>query len=169
MGLGGGVFVAALGGILLVIAIILQVTKLSYDGVSESASQVNALCQSTLGQLGQAISGGFGDSSPQNLCGKAAAIEDWKGITLWFGIALVCAGLGMIGRRFGWSSSSRRPSLASYAATQQTPEAKLAAAERAEANAARLRAQAAQMQAQQQFPAQQFPAQQSPPGPSSDF
>jgi hypothetical protein len=158
------VFVAALGAILLIITIVLQVTKLSYDGISESASQVNSLCQSTLGQFGQAISGGFGDSSPQNLCGKAAAIEDWKGVTLWFGIALICGGLSMIGRRVGWWSSGRRPGLASYAATQQTPEAKLAAAERAEANAARLRAQAAQLQAQQQFQTQQ-PA----PGPSSDF
>ena len=161
---GAGPAVLALGALSILTAIILQMIKLSSDGVSLSASQVNTICQSTLGQLGQSVSGSFGDNSPSAVCGRAATIEDWKGITLWLGIALVAAGIGALGRRAALTS---RAASAGTLAAQQSPAAKLAAAERAEANAARLRAQAAQMQAQQMPSApppeqpsrpQQFPA-----------
>jgi len=158
-----GVFVIILGGICFLIALILQFAKVSADGASLSASQVNEVCQSGLGQFGQAVSGVFGDSQTQSICSTAATIEDWKGITFWFGLAFVLSGAGLIARsRSGWLRSST----ASYAASQQSPAAKLAAAERAEANAARLRAQAAQLQGQRaassaqqrQVPVQQPPA-----------
>ncbi len=156
-----GALVIVVGGICLLIALILQFVKLSADGSSLSASEVNGICQSSLGQFGQAVSGLFGDSQPQSLCSTAATIEDWKVITLWFGIALVLSGLGLATRHL---HSGPRSGMASYAASQQSPAAKLAAAARAEANAARLRAQAAQMQGRQAVPGQQpeAPVQQSP-------
>lgn len=154
---GAGALLIVLGAVLLIVAIVLQFIRISAQGASLSASQVNGICQSVLGQFGQAFSSGLGDSTPQAVCSKAATIEDWKAITLWFGIALLFGGLSVIGRSLGWWTSSRsRTSTASYAASQQSPQAKLAAAERAEANAARLRAEAAQMQTQQpQMQAQQ--------------
>jgi hypothetical protein len=166
-----GALVIILGAICFLITLILQFVKLSADGSSLSASQINGICQSNLGQFGQAVSGLFGDNQPQSLCSTAATIEDWKGITFWFGLALVLSGIGLIARsRDSWLRSS----MATYAASQQSPAAKLAAAARAEANAARLRAQAAQMQGRQAAaPGQQpeTPVQQSsvpgqqPPAP----
>ncbi len=145
----------ALGVISLIASVVLQAVKISQDGVSLSASQVNAICQSALGQFGQSVSNGLGYATPQAICGKAATIEDWKGITLWLGIGLILAGVGMLARRAGWAPGrgvTPHTNIAAYAAAQQSREAKLAEAERAEANAARLRAEAAQMQAGQPRP-----------------
>ena len=159
-----GPFLLVLGGTSLVGAVILQFIKVSAGGVSISAAQANAVCQSTIGQFGQALSSGFGNNGTvTSACGDAATIEDWKGITAWLGIALVCAGLLAIGSRAGWiksQSGSMPAAVARNVAAGDSAEAKLAAAARAEANAALLRAQAAQMKAQHTQP------QQSPPTPA---
>jgi hypothetical protein len=150
-----GLLVIAFGAISIIASIVLQSVKISQDGVSLSASQVNTICQSALGQFGQSVSNGFGFTTPQDICGKAATIEDWKTITLWLGIGLILAGLGVVAHRAGWASGRGRmlrTTIAAYPAAPQSPEAKLAAAERAGAEAARLRAEAAQMQAGQPRP-----------------
>jgi hypothetical protein len=99
-GMGG--FLVGIGVILIIVNIVLQFIRLSFDGLSESASAVNGICQSAIGQLGRAITSRIGYAGPQDLCGKAAAIEDWKGVTLWLGIVLIAAGLVLIARRAGW-------------------------------------------------------------------
>jgi len=174
-------FLFALGGTSVLVAIVLQLVKVSAGGISLSASQVNGICQSALGQLGQAFSTGFGDNAPSSACGRAATIEDWKGVTTWLGIALIGAGLLVVMRRSastrpgGFQASGPRfgtapqPGAAPYFAAPQpgvTPQFGAApsggrhaarpqdplAAERAEAEAARLRAQAAQLRAEQARP-----------------
>jgi hypothetical protein len=106
---------AGLGGVLLVISFVLQSMKVSVGGLSLSASQVNRTCQSALGQIAQELSGSAGYNTPQSICGRAATIEDWKTITLWLGIALVVAGIGVIGVRAGWfGGRAGRPTPDSY-------------------------------------------------------
>jgi hypothetical protein len=157
-------FLLVLGGCSLAGTIILQFIKVSASGVSISASQANAICQSAIGQFGQAFSSGFGNNGTvASACGEAATIEDWKGITAWLGIALICVGLVAIALRADWAkgqAGSRPAAIAKNIAAGDSAEAKLAAAERAEANAALLRSQAAQMKAEQAQP------QQPPPIPS---
>lgn len=94
--IGVGVFLTVLGTISLIAAIVLQFAKVTIDGTSVNVSQANGICQSTLGQLGQAFSSGFGDSTPTSLCHKAAMIEDWKGITVWLAIVLILIGVGLM-------------------------------------------------------------------------
>lgn len=96
-----------IGAVLILANIVLQFIKISYGGLSATAAEVNGVCQSAIGQLGQAFTRQLGYSAPQNVCGKAAAIEDWKGITLWLGIALIAAGLVVLARRLGWALPSR--------------------------------------------------------------
>jgi hypothetical protein len=183
-------FLFALGGTSVFVAIVLQFVKVSAGGISLSASQVNGICQSALGQLGQAFSGGFGDNAPSSACGRAATIEDWKGATTWLGIALIGAGLLVFMRRSASTrpgfqasgpqfGSGQQPGAAPYFAAPQpgvTPQVGAAApgarhaalpqdslaAERAEAEAARLRAQAAQLRAEQARP-------QNPPQPGFPY
>ena len=92
-------FLLALGGVSVGAAIVLQFIKVSAGGISLTASQANGICQSALGQLGQAFSGGFGDTAPSSVCGRAAMIEDWKGVATWLGIVLIGAGLLVFVRR----------------------------------------------------------------------
>lgn len=115
---GAGGLLLGIGAILILINIVLQFMKISYDGLSESPAQVNGLCQSTIGQLGQEFSSRLGYGTPQNLCGKAAAIEDWKTVTLWLGIVLIGTGLFVIARRAGWLSARPGPQ------AQQSPPAR---------------------------------------------
>ena len=163
--IGVGVFVSLLGAISLIAAIVLQFAKVTMDGASLNASQANGICQSTLGQLGQAFSSGFGNSTPTDVCHQAATIEDWKGITVWLAIVAILIGMGLIVR--GASEMSGRPAgqrtRPGTGTAQQSAAAKLAAAERAEANAARLRAQAAQLTSAQMTSAQMTSAQATPP------
>ena len=97
-GAGIGALAVLVGVASFVAFIVLQFIKVSMDGASISAAQANGICQSALGQLGQAFSSGFGNNSPTGFCTKAATIEDWKGVTLWLGIALILFGLGKVGR-----------------------------------------------------------------------
>ncbi len=107
---GAAALVIGIGAILIIANVILQFVRLSVGGLSESAAEVNGVCQSALGQLGQAISSRLGYGVPQALCGRAAAIEDWKAVTLWLGIVLIAVGLVLIARRAGWvSAASVRP------------------------------------------------------------
>jgi hypothetical protein len=160
-------FLLALGGVSVGAAIVLQFVKVTAGGISLTASQANGICQSALGQLGQAFSGGFGDTAPSSVCGRAAMIEDWKGVATWLGIVLIGAGLLVFVRR----SASSRPGGFQASGPQfggapqpggtpqfgATPPAgrhaarprDWPAAERAEAEAGRLRAQAAQPRAEQ--------------------
>jgi hypothetical protein len=96
-----GVFLSVLGAVSLIAAIVLQFAKVTLDGTSLNASQANGICQSALGQLGQAFSSGFGDSTPTSLCHKAAMIEDWKGITVWLAIVLIVIGVVLMVRGAG--------------------------------------------------------------------
>ena len=96
-----GVISILLGGVAFITFIVLQFVKVSFDGASISASQANGVCQSALGQFGQALSSGFGDSAPAGFCNQAATIEDWKGITIWLAIVLVFFGVGVIGKSIG--------------------------------------------------------------------
>lgn len=161
-----GPFLLALGGCSLLGTIILQFIKVSAGGVSISASQANAICQSAIGQFGQALSSGFGNNGEvSTACDAAARVEDWKGITAWLGVGLICLGLLAIALRAGWikgQPGSVSAAVPKNIAARDSAEAKLAAAERAEANAALLRAQAAQLRAEQTQP-------QQPPHTSSGF
>jgi len=159
-------FLLALGGVSVGAAIVLQFIKLSAGGISLTASQANGICQSALGQLGQAFSSGFGDNAPSSVCGRAAMIEDWKGAATWLGIVLIAAGLLVFVRRSGLSrpggSHASGPQFGGAPQAGGTPQfgatppaGRHAArpqdwpAERAEADAAHLRAQAAQLRAEQ--------------------
>ena len=161
-----GPFLMALGGCSLLGTIILQFIKVSAGGVSISASQANAVCQSAIGQFGQALSSGFGNNGDvSTACDAAARVEDWKGITAWLGVGLICLGLLAIALRAGWikgQTGGVPAAVPKNIAARDSAEAKLAAAERAEANAALLRAQAAQLRAGQAQP-------QQPPHTSSGF
>jgi hypothetical protein len=101
---GFGVVVAGVGGLLWIIALCLNAVKV--DGMS--ASHLNGVCQSDLGQLGQAVSGAFGYSTPSQWCSQAATVEAWKGILFWGGLALLCGAGSMIWRKMGWSKPNRR-------------------------------------------------------------
>jgi hypothetical protein len=102
--LGVGVVVGGIGLLLWVIALFLNTVKV--DGMS--ASYVNGVCQSGIGQLGQAVSGAFGYSSPAQWCSQASTVETWKAILFWGGLALLCFAASAIGRKMGWIKPNRR-------------------------------------------------------------
>jgi hypothetical protein len=99
--LGVSAVVAGVGVLLWFIALRLNMVKVS-------ASYVNGVCQSNLGQLGQALSGAFGYSSPSQWCSQASTVETWKGILFWGGLVLLCSGARIAGRKTGWLKPNRR-------------------------------------------------------------